>query len=143
LTNRETETVQAVTIARLRESRALEVSGEERRVSRGEAMKRAKESKGRHVVWLELRPESHFDTRARRPPPEYFQIDYTVLESGTGKPMTNGTVHLQRAYGPLGRIGFPSCYPVLTNEVEYAIGAIETAERIMKSFSLAIPPHCR
>lgn len=142
LTPRETDTVHAVAVARLRESRSLEVSGEQRRVSRGGAMKRAKESKGRHVVWLELRPDSHFDTRARRPPPEYFRIDYTVFESGTAKHLTSGVVHLQRAYGPLGRVGMPSCYPIMTHEVEYALGALEAAERIMKSFSLPIPRHC-
>ena len=143
LTPRETETVYAVTAARLRDARALEVTAGNRNASRGEAMKQAKESKGRHVVWIELRPDDSFNTRGQRPPPEHFRIDYTVFESGTAKPMTSGVVHLRRSYGPLGRVGLPTCYPSSTNEVEYALGAIEAAERIIKSFSLSIPPLCR
>ena len=139
----ETDTVHGVTVARLREARALEVSAGERRASRGEAIKQAKESKGRHVVWLELRPDSFMDTRTQRPRPEYFRIDYTVFSPGTGKPATSGAVRLQRVYGPLGRAGLPSCYPTRTYEVEYAFGALEVAERVMKHFSLPIPPHCR
>lgn len=143
MTSREIDTVQAVAVARLRESRALEVSAEERRASRGEAVKRAKESKGRHVVWLELRADSGFETRTQRPPAEYFRIHYTVFQPGTAKLAASGTVHLQRAYGPLGRVTLPSCYPVSIYEVEFAFGALEAAERIMKSFSLPIPPRCR
>jgi hypothetical protein len=143
LTNREIDTVHAVAVARLRESRALEVSAEERRASRGEAIKRAKESDGRHVAWLELRPDAQFETRTQRPPAEYFRIQYTVFQPGTAKLLMSGTVHLQRAYGPLGRLGLPSCYPVTTYEVEFAFGALEAAERIMKSFSLPLPPRCR
>jgi hypothetical protein len=143
LMTRETDAVHAVVVARLRESRALEVSGEARRAGRGEAVKRAKESAGRHVVWLELRSDSPFGARARRPSPENFRIDYMVLESGTAKLLTSGVVPLQRSSGPLGRVGMPTCYPVLTHEIAYVYGALEVAERIMKSFSLAIPPHCR
>jgi hypothetical protein len=143
LTTRETDTVHSVVVARLREARALEVSGEARRAGRGEAIKRAKESAGRHVVWLELRPDSPFETRSQRPSPEYFRIDYTVFEPGTAKLLSSGVVHLQRAYGALGRVGLPTCYPVLTHEVEYVYGALEVAERIIKSFSLPIPPRCR
>ena len=139
---REIDTVLSVVIARLRESRALEVSGEERRAGRGEAVKRAKESASRHVVWLELRIDSRYERTVQRPPPEYFWIEYSVLQPGTGKRVTGGSVHLQRAYGPLGRVGLPSCYPVLTHEVEFALGALEAAERLMASFSLPIPRRC-
>lgn len=138
----ETDTVHGVTVARLRESRALEVSAGDRRASRGEAIKQAKESKDRHVVWLELRPDAFMDRRTQRPSPENFRIDYTVFAPVTAKRETSGTVHLQRVYGPLGRVGLPSCYPNRTYEVEYAYGALETAERIMQSFSLAIPRRC-
>ena len=139
---RELDTVQSVIVARLRESRALDVSGEERRAGRGEAVKRAKESASRHVVWFELRIDSRYERTAQRPPPEYFYIEYSVLEPGTAKRKAGGVVHLQRAYGPLGRIGLPSCYPVLTHEVEFALGALEAAERIMESFSLPLPRRC-
>ena len=142
MTNREIDTVHAVAVARLRESRALEVSGEERRASRGEAIKRAKESKGRHVAWLELRLDALVGRRTQRPPPEYFRIQYTVFQSGTAKVIASGAVHLRRAYGPLGRVALPSCYPVMIYEVEFAFGALEAAERIMKSFSLPVPPRC-
>lgn len=142
MTSREIETVHAVAVVRLRESRALEVSAGERRASRGEAIKRARESKGRHVVWLELRPDAQFETRTQRPPAEYFRIQYTVFQSGTAKLIASGTVYLRNIYGPLGRVGLPSCYPVMTYEAEFVIGALETAERIMKSFSLPVPPRC-
>ena len=140
--SREIDTVQSVAVARLRESGALEVSGEQQRASRGEAVKRAKESAGRHVVWLQLRIDSRYERTAQRPPPDYFFIEFTVLEPGTGKRKAGGTVHLQRAYGPLGRVGLPTCYPVMTHETEFALGALEVAERIMESFSLPIPRRC-
>ena len=142
LTTQEISTVHAVAVARLRESRALEVSADERRASRGEAIKRAKESKGPHVVWLELRPDAGFETRSRRPPPEDFRIQYTVFQSGTAKLLTSGVVPLRRAYGPLGRLSLPGCDPVTTYEVEFAFGALEAAERVMRSFSLPLPPRC-
>lgn len=138
----ETDTVQSVVVARLRESKALEVSGEERRTTRGEAVRRAKESTGRHVVWLEMRVDQRYERSGQRPPPEYFFIEFTVLEPGTGKRKSGGTVHLQRAYGPLGRVALPSCYPVLTHDIEFALGALEVAERVMDSFSLPIPRRC-
>ena len=138
----EIDTVQSVAVARLRESRALEVSGDRGRGSRGQAIKRAKESTSLHVVWLELRVDSRYERSGRRPPPEYFYIEFTVLEPGTAKRKAGGTVHLQRAYGPLGRVGLPTCYPVLTHDIEFALGALETAERIMESFSLPIPRRC-
>jgi hypothetical protein len=141
--SRESYAVHAVTIARLRESRALEVSEGTDRGSRGEAIRMAKESKGRHVVYIELRPEVGLGQTTSRVPPEYMLIQYSVFQTGTAKLLTSGTVHMQRAYGPLGRVGVPSCYPILTNEVEYVFGALEVAERIMKSFSLARPPRCR
>ena len=55
---------------------------------------------------------------------------------------SGGTVYLQRAYGPLGRVALPSCYPVMTQDIEFALGALEVAERVMESFSLPIPRRC-
>jgi hypothetical protein len=141
-TTHEIDTVQAVAVVRLRESRALEVSAEERRAGRGEAIKRAKQSQGRHVVFLQLRTDSGLETTMRRPRPEYFRIEYSVFEPVTGKLATSGTVYLRRAYGPLGRAGLPLCYPATIHEPEFAFGALEAAERIMESFSLPLPRRC-
>ncbi|HEY9282635.1 MAG TPA: hypothetical protein VIP46_04185 [Pyrinomonadaceae bacterium] len=133
--------VQAVAVARLRESRAIEVSGDSARGSRGEAMRRAKESGGRHVVWFELRSFG-MGQPARRLPPEEMLVEYSVFETGTAKRLSHGTIHMRRARGPLGGLGLPGCYPRLTNEVEYAIAGLEMAERIMESFSVPLPPRC-
>lgn len=133
--------VQAAAIARLRESRALEVSGDSARASRGEAMRRAKESKGRHVVWFELRPVGPGQT-ARRLPAEDMVIEYSIFETGTAKRLSSGAVHMRAARGPLGRLGVPSCYPIMVNEIEYVIGGLEMAERIMQSLSVPLPPRC-
>ena len=132
--------VQAAAVARLRESRALDVSGDSARASRGEAMRRAKESSGRHVVWFELRPWGQ--QTARQLPPEDMVIQYSVFETGTAKRLSNGTVHMRNVRGPLGRLGVPSCYPVMVNEIEYVIGGLEMAERIMQSLSVPLPPRC-
>ena len=132
--------VHAAAIARLRESRSLEVSGDSKRASRGEAIKQAKESKGQHVVWFELRPMGA--QTARRQPAEEMVIEYTVFQPGTAKRLSGGSVHMRRARGPLGRMGVPSCYPVLVNEVEYVYGGLEMAERIMQSLSVPPPPRC-
>ena len=102
----------------------------------------AKESKGRHVIYIELRPDSGLVTTTQRVPAERMLIQYSVFQTGTAKLLASGTVHMQRAYGPLGRVGVPTCYPVLTHEVEYVFGALEVAERIMKSFSLPVPRRC-
>jgi hypothetical protein len=141
-TSREIETVQAVATTRLRESGALEVSAEDRRAGRGEAIKRARESRDRHVVWLQLRTDPRYETAARRPPPEYFWIEVTVLQPETGKTRSSATIPLRRSYGPLGRATLPRCYPVSTYEVEFALGALEAAEYVMESFSVPPPRRC-
>jgi len=142
--SRESHAVQAVVIARLRESRALEVSVGTDRASRGEAIRMAKDSKTRHVVYIELRPDAGLGQTMHRVPAERMLIQYSVFQAGTAKVMTSGTVHMQRARGTLGGIGIgvPTCYPVLTHEIEYVYGGLEVAERIMRSFSLPLPRRC-
>lgn len=136
------DTVQSVAVARLRESRALEVAGDRGRGSRGQAIKRAKESANQHVLYFELRIDPRYERTVQRPPSEYVWVDYTVFEPGTGKRKTGGSVYLQRAYGPLGRVGLPSCYPTMTHDIEYALAGLEVAERVMESFSLPAPRRC-
>jgi len=136
------ENILAVTVVRLRESKSLVVTGEERRAGRSEAIKRAKAEVSRRVVWLELRVDQRADVGIRRPPPEYYQIDYTVFSPATGNVEAAGSVQLRRAYGPLGQRPLPSCYPRTTTEQEFIVAAIEAAERIIKSLSLSVPPRC-
>jgi hypothetical protein len=142
-----TDNLPGVVARRLADSRSLQVaSGGE--MSRGEANKRAKsvETKA-FVVWLELQGDGiDLDPLTRRTRLENLSIRYIVLEPVTGKMKDQGSVHLRPVRGGvLGGIRrLPSCYPQASSDFEYAImqAGIETAERILRSFSLPNPSFC-
>lgn len=136
---------------RLSDSKSLKL-GFDDNMSRGEANKRAKaDETGTFVVWFELRDSNSFlasDPRtSRRDRLEDLQIQYVVLEPKTGRVRDQGTVYLRRS-ASIGGVGvgrgLPRCYPQAYNSTEYALieAGIETAERIMRGFSLASPPPC-
>ncbi|MCA1626669.1 MAG: hypothetical protein LC742_01720 [Acidobacteria bacterium] len=89
--------------------------------------------------------------RARRETddPENYQIRYAVYEPQTGRTKAQGNIYL-RSYGRrrVGGIGLPrgssNCLPPTLNNFEFALtlGAIEAADRILKSFSLPPLPPC-
>jgi hypothetical protein len=132
---------------RLQDSRSLQVaSGGE--MTRGEANKRAKEKETKtFVVWMELQGHGFdIDPMNRRTRLEDLSVSYIVLEPGTGKIRSQGTVHLRSVNSGIlgGTRRLPSCYPQPFSNFEFslAIAGIETAERILRSFSLPNPPLC-
>ncbi|HEV2879923.1 MAG TPA: hypothetical protein VGX24_01350 [Pyrinomonadaceae bacterium] len=132
---------------RLQDSKRLQVaSGGE--MSRGEANKRAKETGTKtFVVWLELDGQGFdIDPMSRRTRLEDLSVRYVVLEPGTAKTRDQGNVPLRSVSGGVfGNIRrLPSCYPQPHTNFEYAItvAGIETAERILHSFSLISPAFC-
>lgn len=133
---------------RLQDSKSLQIaSGGE--MTRGEAHKRAKKEETKtFIVWFEMGGNDFgFDPLSRRTRLEDLSIRYVVLEPMTGKVKSQGDVYLRTpSTGILGGIGrrLPSCYPQALSTFEYAltVAGIETAERIIRSFSLPAPPLC-
>jgi hypothetical protein len=142
-----TDNLPGVVGRRLQDSRRLQVaSGGE--MSRGEANKRAKEAGTKtYVVWVELESRG-FDTdpSGSRTRVDDLSVRYVVLEPGTGKQTDQGSIHLRPVRGGIlgGVSRLPSCYPQPSSNLEYSltVAGIETAERILRSFSLPSPPLC-
>lgn len=132
---------------RLQDSKRLQVaSGGE--LTRGEAIKRAKNDETKtFIVLIELQGNGFdLDPGNRRTRLEDLSINYVVLEPGTGKVKEQGSVHLRSVNGGIlgGTRRLPSCYPQVSSNLEYAIAVagIETADRIIRAFSLVLPPLC-
>jgi hypothetical protein len=141
------ENLPGVVGRRLQDSRRLQVaSGGE--MTRGEANKRAKEKETKtYIVWLEIEGSGFdFDPRNQRTSVEDLSVRYIVLEPGTGKLRDQGSVNLRPASGGIlsGIRRLPSCYPHPRSNLEFSltVAGIETAERILRSFSLPSPPLC-
>jgi hypothetical protein len=132
---------------RMRESGSLAINADSSRTTRGGAQKRAKEEKDRFVVWMALRsnnmgmdPVGVGQARAQ----DYY-IEYAVYDPVTGKTRANGNVYLRAGYGSIGgvAVGAPTCYPATyASQLEFIYGAIDTANRVMKSLSVPLPPLC-
>jgi hypothetical protein len=132
---------------RLQDSKRLQVaSGGE--MTRGEANKRAKNVETKtFIVLIELQGSGFdFDPLGRGTRLEDLSINYIVLEPGTGKMKDQGRVHLRSVRGGIlgGTRRLPSCYPQATSDFEFAlvVAGIETAERIIRAFSLSLPQLC-
>jgi hypothetical protein len=141
------ESLPGVVGRRLQDSKSLQVaSGGE--MTRGEANKRAKETGTKtFVVWLEIEGNGFdSDPMNGRTRVEDLSVRYIVLEPGTGKLKDQGSIHLRPISGGIlgGVRRLPSCYPQAHSNFEYAltVAGIETAERILHSFSLPNPPLC-
>ena len=141
------ENLPGVVGRRLQDSRRLQVAtgGE---MTRGEAIKRAKEKETKtFVVWLEIEGGGFdIDPRNQRTRVEDLSVRYIVLEPGTGKLRDQGSVHLRSVSGGIlsGIRRLPSCFPQPQSNFEFSltVAGIETAERIMRAFSLSSPPLC-
>jgi len=132
---------------RLQDSKRLQVaSGGE--MSRGEVNKRAKDPESKtFIVWLELQNDSFdLDPMARRTRLEDLTIRYIVVEPVTGRLKDQGSVHLRPVGGGVlgGLRRLPPCFPQASSNFEFAltVAAIETAERIFRTFSVLNPPLC-
>ena len=132
---------------RLQDSKRVSVaSGGE--MTRGEASKRAKNVETKtFVVLVELQGNGFdLDPLNRRTRLEDLSINYVVLEPGTGKLKDQGSVRLRSVSGGIlgGTRRLPSCYPQAYSNFEFAliVAGIETAERIIRAFSLSSPALC-
>jgi hypothetical protein len=138
--------VQQTFMQRLRESSSLVISADSTHTTRGGASKRAKDEKERFVAWMALRTSGFNDPAGiQRPRAEDYYIEFAVYDPVTGKTRASGNVYLRPGYGSIGGVvvGAPSCYPaVYANEYEFVFGAIDTANRVMKSLGLPLPPVC-
>lgn len=142
-----TDNLPGVVGRRLQDSkRVLVASGGE--MSRGEANKRAKNDETKtFIVLVELQGNGFdLDPINRRTRLEDLAINYVVLEPGTGKVKDQGNVRLRSTSGGIlgGLRRLPSCYPQANSNLEFAltVAGIETAERILRAFSLSLPPLC-
>ncbi|MDQ3908593.1 MAG: hypothetical protein M3268_09660 [Acidobacteriota bacterium] len=139
--------VQGAFMQRLHESGSLVIDTDSSRTTRGGAQKRAKEEKDRFVVWMTLRYNGGMGAepigiRAR---PENYSIEFAVYDPVTGRTRAGGTVYMRAGYGTIGgvAVGAPSCYPATyASELEFIYGAIDAANRVMKSLDLPLPPLC-
>ncbi|MCA1556205.1 MAG: hypothetical protein LC747_05895, partial [Acidobacteria bacterium] len=117
-------------------------------MTRGEANKRAKNGETKtFIVLVELQGNGFdLDPLNRGTRLEDLSIRYIVLEPVTGKLKDQGSIHLRSVRGGIlgGTRRLPSCYPQPYSNFEYAltVAGIETAERILRAFSLSSPPLC-
>ncbi len=149
LSSFESDIMQRTVIRRLDESNTLAPRGGDE-MRRDEAQQRARREKDTYIVWLQLEENSvGGSVMVRRDDPENYQIRYAVYEPQTGRTKSQGNIYL-RSYGRrrVGGIGLPrgssNCLPPTLNNFEFALtlGAIEAADRILKSFSLPPLPPC-
>ncbi|MDQ3755575.1 MAG: hypothetical protein M3371_12695 [Acidobacteriota bacterium] len=149
LSSFESDIMQRTVIRRLDESNALAPRGGDE-MRRDEAQQRARRETDTYIVWLQLEENSvGGSVMIRRDDPENYQIRYAVYEPQTGRTKSQGNIYL-RSYGRrrVGGIGLPrgssNCLPPTLNNFEFALtlGAIEAADRILKSFSLPPLPPC-
>ena len=139
--------VQDAFMQRLHESGSLIVAADSTRTTRSGAQKRAKEEKDQFVVWMTLRYNGGMGAepigiRAR---PQDYSIEFAVYDPVTGRARANGTVFMRAGYGTIGgvAVGAPSCYPTTyASDLEFIYGAIDAANRVMRSLDLPLPPLC-
>jgi hypothetical protein len=139
--------VQQSFVQRLHESDSLTVGGDSSSMTRGGAQKRAKEEKDHFVVWMSLRYNGAGGDPigVQRPRAQDYSIEFAIYEPVTGKTRASGNVYLRAGYGSIGGVGVgaPSCYPATyASDLEFVYGAIDAANRVMKSFDLPLPPLC-
>lgn len=132
---------------RLRESGSLVIDTDSSRTTKGGAQKRAKDEKERFVVWMTLRYAGGAvdPINMQRARAQDYYIEYGVFEPATGKTHSSGNVYLRAGYGTIGgvAVGAPTCYPsTYANELEFVYGAIDTANRVMRSLDVPPPPLC-
>lgn len=135
-------------IHRLRDANALSVSAGDK-MSRDHARKRAQSEENRYVIWIELQANG-LDTDpigGSRRSGENYHIQYVVFAPRTGQTKTNGNIYLRpdTISGGIGggRSRTPACYPPAYGfDYSLMLGAFETADRIIQSFDLAVPPVC-
>lgn len=148
LPGRAEDLLQGAVVQRLRDSKSLKL-GVEESMTRGEAVKRAKAATDTYILWLELRGNGMDLDPMRDARTSDFYIQYAVLEPKTAKVKAQGNVHLRpTSSGRIGGIGIgrslPRCYPQPAYSAEFAVmeAGIEAAERILRAFSLPVPPPC-
>ena len=122
---------------RLDDSRTVEVQGVDRNMSRGQAIKKAKESGGAHVVWLHLRTDD-MGVQASSSGSDIF-IEYVVYAPRTGKTVTSGRTSQGSGKSSSGIPGIP----LPRNSAGYREALIReaaevTAERILSSLDLPV-----
>jgi hypothetical protein len=104
-------------------------------LSRADAVRKAKEGKEAHVVWLQLKPNNMSgETRVEDDPYDVF-IQYAVFAPITGKQVTSGNVYPD-AYRNK-RIRVPS--PTMNEDYYLNQAARGAAERILDHFHVRIP----
>jgi hypothetical protein len=132
---------------RLRESGSLDITTDSSRTSRGGAQKRAKDEKERFVVWMALRYNGGIGGEPigiQQRAQDYY-IEFAVYDPVTGKTRASGNVYLRAGYGSIGgvAVGAPSCYPATyASQLEFIYGAIDAANRVLKSLDVPLPPLC-
>lgn len=139
------DTVKEVFGRRLRDAQALDATAEVTKRGRGEASKRAKAEKERHIVWVALVADSSYSgpVITGRPRTDDVRIEYAIYEPGTGKTVAYGNVYPRPSRVRVGRAGVPACYPaVYVYDYEFVEAAIEAADRVIKEFNLPLPPVC-
>lgn len=130
-------------VERLRSSPFFDVDFGETNATRKKAIDAAKESEKTYIVFLELEENQFAGSSAQGE----VWINYYVFSPVTGKSFLNGRVTLYdqgRSVGVLGQSRQQACYPTVRGR-DYLLltASLETAERIMGKFNVAIPPVCR
>jgi hypothetical protein len=131
-----TDTVLDECIRRLGESPDVAVTPAAQHMTRGDAVKAAKQEKDRYVVWLQLGNEFSGTSSQDLNGPNELWVNYTILEPGTAKTKKTG-----RAYHSIYRAGNVSLPPSSKQGPaysEYAVkqAAREAADKVLEAFEI-------
>lgn len=131
---------------RLREAKSFDITGGAKSANRAEAHKLAKLEKKRFVVWFQLVARGGFGLPDMSGGSDQaVEIEFLILEPETGKSKGSGRVYTGRRRAGVGGIGLPGrCYPTGTTAREYELieVSIEAADRVIRHFSVPLPPRC-
>lgn len=126
---------------RLREKTSLAVDTTQREMSRGEAIKKAKEGKSTYVVLISLIENGSGASSNGR---NEFEVEYVVFAPATAKVLTSGRTYENSARrGPVS-VGRPpgSSLPMYRERLLRRAGE-DAADRILKSLHLSDPPRTK
>jgi hypothetical protein len=126
--------VQDGCVGRLRESRAVNVSGTGP-LPRSEAIKRAKSEKQTYVLWMELRGDGTGFSGTDNVEPSELGIRFYLYSPETAKVLTQGDVWQGRRSGPITRS--PTSNNRYYVEARLKESAREVADRVLKALQLS------
>ena len=130
------DTVLENCLARLAEANEVVASSVGRHITRGDAIKLAKEETGRYIVLLQITDGLAGSSPQARSVASELYVTYMIYEPGTGKVKQSGRAH--KSIYPSGNVGVsgPTKQAPVYSDYSIKQAARETAEKILEAFDI-------